>query len=726
MGPGTRATWIGGWVTLGALVLLASGGAASWPEGLLVGLPPPWAVAGLAALAGLAYLGGARSGRAAWGLALAPILILFAPRAPGVAALSGTPLFALLLAGVVSVIAIGNVRISGRLLVPLLFVAYVVVAARVQARVGPQGDEPHYLVVADSLLHDHDLDLRQDFAEERYRAFHPEPLEPHFRVRGRHGEIYSIHAIGLSLLLLPAYALGGYAAASFFMALLAAVLAGEVRKLAAAWSGSAATGEAVGWLIGLSPPLIHYAGLLFTEVPAALGLAVALRKAGEPDQRPSRAFAWGVVLALLPWLNVRYAPLPVLAFGYFLSRRPSRPSALAALAPLALSALALVAYHSFLYGFFDPRRVYGRTREFSLATLPGGVAGLFLDQEFGLLVYAPIFALALPGLVRLVRGSLREGAVALGLVLTVVVTAGSWDMWRGGFNPPARFLVPLLPVLAGALACDLRRGLRAAGALLIGWSLWTGVAGGWRPELVHRDRDGTAPFFRAESGGKEWTTLLPGFVLGETDHRRLALIWGVALGAAAAPWPAVGLTGLGFLGATLGMLGATAIASRGPSRSEGRDAARLVGQPALQVPGWRLLRQSDARWTLSDMGWGPVFEPARFPGGAPLAGRLMLPPGTYVMEVRLNPELPPPDVAPRLLVLKEGRVPGTRSTAVTSFLLQPNALLASFGVGPGDRAVSLRIDAGGPVLVESLCLRRSTLPRAAGLSLRDRGGKGAG
>ena len=43
------------------------------------------------------------------------------------------------------------------------------------------------------------------------------------------GEIYSLHALGLSLLVLPAYAVASYAGASFFMALLAVWLALEIR-----------------------------------------------------------------------------------------------------------------------------------------------------------------------------------------------------------------------------------------------------------------------------------------------------------------------------------------------------------------------------------------------------------------------------------------------------------------------------------------------------------------
>ena len=62
------------------------------------------------------------------------------------------------------------------------------------------------------------------------------------------------------------------------------------------------------------------------------------------------------------------------------------------------------------------------------------------------------------------------------LVAAVAGTAGSWHMWRGGFNPPARFLVPLLPVLALARGGGpLGAVRRAPTALLAGWGLWVGV-----------------------------------------------------------------------------------------------------------------------------------------------------------------------------------------------------------------------------------------------------------
>src|SRR5512134_2607654 len=197
------------------LGLLALGGAASRPGGVWLGMAEPsGALVGFLALALLAWWTGAELAVAA-----------------GLRAMTGPPLAALVMAAAVAALARSTPRMPRSLFFPTVFLVYATMAVRVQARVGAEGDEPHYLMVAESLIHDRDLDLTRDYVEGRYRAFHSEPLEPHFRVRGRGGEIYSVHAIGLSLLVLPAYALFGHAGASLFMAFLAALLAREIREL---------------------------------------------------------------------------------------------------------------------------------------------------------------------------------------------------------------------------------------------------------------------------------------------------------------------------------------------------------------------------------------------------------------------------------------------------------------------------------------------------------------
>ena len=81
------------------------------------------------------------------------------------------------------------------------------------------------------------------------------------------------------------------------------------------------------------------------------------------------------------------------------------------------SALALCAYHSILYGFFDPRLVWGRRPEFALGTLGEGLPGLAFDQELGLLPYAPVFVLCVPGAARLLREGGRQVWTGLALAL---------------------------------------------------------------------------------------------------------------------------------------------------------------------------------------------------------------------------------------------------------------------------------------------------------------------
>jgi hypothetical protein len=706
----TRAG-IAGWIVWAAVVLLGLAGAASSPSGILIGVPSTAQVAlAVAATAALAATAGLRPGRPALGLI--PLLVLIAAGIPmpGLGALTGGPLLALALALAAVALATARPKWTRRAFVPALLLLHLAAAARVQWQVGPEGDEPHYLMVAASLLEDGDLALQDDYAAGRYRAFHPADLEPHYRVRGRDGAIYSLHAVGLSLLILPAYAAGGYAAVSFFMAVLGVATAWQVRELVGETLADDGVAEAVGWIAGLTPPLLHFAGLVFTEVPAALGLTVALRAALAP-QSVARAWGAGLVLASLPWLNVRYAILAVIVLLAAMARRPSLRVAAGWWIPMVTSAAALAVYHQVLYGFFDPRRVYGRRPEFSAAMIPTGLPGLLFDQEFGLWVYAPIFALAIPGFVRMARARWLEAATAGALLVGVVAVASAWPMWRGGFNPPARFLLPVLPAMALGVAWGLRRGLSIPAAMLIGWSAWTGLAGSVDRDLVHRDRDGTAPFFRVHSGALEWTRLLPGWVLDESERARvpLTLLWAIVLGAAAAarkpPTASRVLLGCG------GLLAATGVASHlGTERSGGRDAVRLLERTAaVGLPAGPVIR-GEAAWTAADLAWGPLYEPHRHPDGAAIGSRLGLAEGDYRLE--LDVEHVPSSLPPPVL---EVRIAG--GVVVGELQEEPlGRMRGGFRLARRGPA-TLVLRGGGPLILKEIRLRRSTFSDGAGPSL---------
>src|SRR5437867_9378759 len=72
----------------------------------------------------------------------------------------------------------------------------------------PSGDEPHYLVISQSLLKYHSLDVMRDYQNGDYRSFSPVYINPHVSHNER-GQALPVHGIGgPALWLLPYYFLG--------------------------------------------------------------------------------------------------------------------------------------------------------------------------------------------------------------------------------------------------------------------------------------------------------------------------------------------------------------------------------------------------------------------------------------------------------------------------------------------------------------------------------------
>ena len=102
----------------------------------------------------------------------------------------------------------------------------------------PGGDEPHYLVITQSLLRDGDLKIENNHQRGDYREYFAGDLAPHSVRRGRNGEIYSIHAPGVPALIAPAFAIAGYHGAVVFLILLSAAGCALAWRLAWRASGS--------------------------------------------------------------------------------------------------------------------------------------------------------------------------------------------------------------------------------------------------------------------------------------------------------------------------------------------------------------------------------------------------------------------------------------------------------------------------------------------------------
>ena len=348
------------------------------------------------------------------------------------------------------------------------------------------GDEGQYLRVTQSLLHDGDMDLANNLDAAQTNEFHVIGFGVHKAPASPEGKVHSVHPIGLSIALLPAYEWGlthwenPRLATALFMALLASLCVPLTflwltRLGAERWAALLAVA-----IMALSGPFFYFTNQLFPEVPALLIGLVGLVTLAH-WQTPGGAYrSWGawevpalglltLLLSCLPFFHARYTPIGLLCgTGVLLQawHSPRRPLALGVIgAVVALGIYALIAFH---YAFSDdwmgPFRPGNAWEEGALdiATWPLSLPGHWLHVSKGILNSSPIYFFALFGLMALARLRDRRILVAIGLYGATAATNGLHPDWGFGFCYPARFLMTALPVLVLGLAFALPLLLRAA------------------------------------------------------------------------------------------------------------------------------------------------------------------------------------------------------------------------------------------------------------------------
>lgn len=461
-------------------------------------------------------------------------------------------------------------RVAGTLAAAL----YLFGAWQVSPRI-PSGDEPHYLVITQSLLTDHDLKIENNHRRGDYKAYYAGDLAPDYRQRGKNGDIYSIHAPGLPVIVAPVFALFGYPGVVAFLA----IVIGGATALAwtAVWGVTAdAASSWFGWAtVALSAPFFFQA---FVAYPDALGAALVMGgvttlMAGR-DASIGRLLVTGLALAALPWLHTRFAIVAGALGAMILVRQLGAERGLRRAAALtiipALSAVGWFAFFYIIYGTPDPRAPYGGYAQSAVSNVPRGLVGLLFDQQFGLLPNAPVSLCAIVGLRAMARRAPRLTIEVLLLVVPYGLAVAAYEMWWGGYSSAARFLVPVLLPLsipAGAWFGQSRgAATRALGvaALFVSLLITGTIALVGNGALLYNVRDGASQLLIWLSPLVDLTTGLPSvFQHAFVPTVACALVWlgAIALTAAGGGWlarrgtsDAIVVVGLGFTGAIAAML----------------------------------------------------------------------------------------------------------------------------------------------------------------------------
>ncbi len=481
----------------------------------------------------------------------------------------------------------------------------------------PTGDQPFYLHTAISIVQDHDINERNNYDHQDERQYYPRftvandgyypagfpgipapwPLPPHNgKTTARPaGEEYSKHGLGLSVLIVPGWALGtqwtppgidlhaldqpgaGWPTVVYELNILGALLAVQVFLLAFEVTRRPTIALVIWAALAFSNPQMTYSYLIFPELPAGLCTIYAFRRLalGRQANGPLRLIAIGVVAGFLPWLHARFLPITgalvlFAIWSWWRTRQPARPatdtvaassasigatdaniassdsartergtrrpsvvSLLPVLLPVVLSLSTLMAFYYWLYGTILPNT--GDHAGFiNPLTDPWGVPvamlGLLFDQQWGLLISAPIYILAFVGLVAMRRAP--GGRVLLRWLLLAVVPylllIAFYRQWWGEWCPPARYLAPITPLLALPLAqalLALRRSvlynLLFGGFTAVGWAIMAGFLA--HPHSLWNQPNGKSDLFvwLAAQSRLDLVPHLPAVVLWFFDHHFL-------------------------------------------------------------------------------------------------------------------------------------------------------------------------------------------------------------
>ena len=348
---------------------------------------------------------------------------------------------------------------GGALLFLILLLAYSFsIDIRASRGAAITGDEPFYLLTTQSLLDDGDLDLRQQYERHSYTEFfdHPDGLWQQ-SVPREDGVLLSPHNPGLSVMLIPGFALGGLLGAQAELLVMGALAFALAYVLAAKVTRAPRASWLTTLCVGLAAPAFVYSTEIYPEIPAALLLVASLLLVFSKERLGAwQALALAALLSVLIWLGIKYLPLALLVSVFFAMR--AQRIGLATFAATTLpSAAIFIWFHLVTFGELTPYSLNSVYAGFSTAEVVNShidfsdriyrLWGLFVDRRFGIGRWAPVLLLLVPGLIPLLRTSAMHRLI-LALIATQVVIATFVAITMMGWWFPGRTMVTVLPLFS--------------------------------------------------------------------------------------------------------------------------------------------------------------------------------------------------------------------------------------------------------------------------------------
>lgn len=322
------------------------------------------------------------------------------------------------------------------LCVPTL--AYLLVAVFMHQRDAdrPGGDEPYYLLAAESIVDDCDLDLKNNLQK---HGSQPAGMNESHLILQPHGW-FSVHNPGLAAFVSLPWAVGGPWGSRLMMALGCGLAAPILyRTIGRIWP-SPVGALLLSLSLALAMPLLHASNQIYPDLLAGILLLFVADKAlaAEPD---SSTLRWRdlllpAALAFLPWLHVKYTAAALVALAWYVHAGP-QPRSFITGAALGVSVALLACYNGYAFG-----KATGPYQQGALALgINSAIVflGLHFDQTQGMFFEQPLWLLGLIGLAPFCRNAPRACRWWLLLYATAIIPNAMHPAWYGGHSFVGRF-----------------------------------------------------------------------------------------------------------------------------------------------------------------------------------------------------------------------------------------------------------------------------------------------
>jgi hypothetical protein len=306
------------------------------------------------------------------------------------------------------------------------------------------GDEPHYLIMAASLVRDKDLDLQNNYVEDAVTGRLYGEMQPHAYPGLTFWPPY--HSPGLAIFLALPTELAEVDGARIALILWAAAIPVALTL----WLQSRTTPGLllfVGAALALSVPMAFGGSQVYPDLPGAaivLGAALGLIHWWEWGTRPAMT-AWAatwVAVGFLPWVHLRFAGACAVlgTAGAAIAWRDgsARLRLLLGMGGAVALVAALAWFNVAHYGTpLGPPRWVELTDSPRRALMM--LLGLHFDQSQGLFIQQPLWLLSLIGLGRFARAKPVVAAWLAVLYLTLILPVSLQLARFGGGGAAGRF-----------------------------------------------------------------------------------------------------------------------------------------------------------------------------------------------------------------------------------------------------------------------------------------------